>query len=59
MKRKFLFLLLIGALSLLPAGCTFKDTIRHLELCGIASIFLFSNNGFTLSANYCKIQGKR
>ena len=36
MKRKFLFLLLIGALSLLPAGCTFKDTIRHLELCGIA-----------------------
>lgn len=25
----------------------------------IMSIFLFSNNGFTLSANYCKIQGKR
>ena len=25
----------------------------------IMSIFLFSNNGFTLCANYCKIQGKR
>ena len=36
MKRKFLFLLLIGALSLLLTGCSFKDTIRHLELCGIA-----------------------
>ena len=36
MKRKFLFLLLIGALSLLLTGCSFKDTIRHLELCGSA-----------------------
>ncbi|WP_294820597.1 hypothetical protein, partial [uncultured Gemmiger sp.] len=36
-----------------------RSPYRHLELCGIASIFLFSNNGFTLSANYCKIQGKR
>ena len=36
MKRKFLSLLLIGALSLLLADCSFKDTIRHLELCGIA-----------------------
>ena len=30
MKRKFLSLLLIGALSLLPAGCTFKDTMLYL-----------------------------
>ncbi|MFZ1531738.1 MAG: hypothetical protein WAT15_06200, partial [Gemmiger qucibialis] len=36
-----------------------RSPYRHLELCGIASSFLFSNNGFTLSANYCKIQGKR
>lgn len=30
MKRKFLSLLLIGALSLLPAGCTFKDTMSYV-----------------------------
>ena len=31
MKRKFLFLLLIGALSLLPAGCTVTDTMLYLD----------------------------
>ena len=30
MKRKFLSLLLIGALSLLLAGCSFKDTMLYL-----------------------------